>query len=120
MSGKTKKLVNQEGRERYGNEAVEGATSISQGSKKFFGADDEFEAARAEENTLNAAHAEESATRARSQRVGNLGGHATGTANERDEDKAEGKTAGNRRQPERNPVEPATGDVKIIFRGGNG
>ena len=99
---------------------MDGATSISQGSKKFVGADDEFEAARAEENTLNAAHTEESATRERSHRAGNLAGHATGTANERNEDKAEGKTAGNRRQPERNPVEPAMGDVKFIFRGGYG
>ena len=119
MSGKTKKLVNQEGRERYGNESVEGATSISQGSKEFVGADDEFEAAREEEKTLNAAHTEESAARARSQRAGNLAGHVPGTENGRDEEKVEGDTAGNRRQPEKNPVEPATGDVKTIFRGCN-
>ena len=99
MSGKTNKLVNQEGRERYGGEAAEGATSISQGGKEFVGSDDEFEAARTEENTPNEARAEESAARARSQRAGNLARHATGTANERDEDEAEGNTAGNRRQP---------------------
>ena len=66
MSGKTNKLVNQEGREIYGDEAVEGATAISQGNDKFVRADDKFEAAFIEENAFDAARAEESVARAHS------------------------------------------------------
>ena len=84
MSGKTNKLVNQESSENYDDEAVEGATAISQGDGKFDGADDGFEEARAEENVFDAARAEESAARSRSQRAGNLAGHATRTANKRE------------------------------------
>ena len=120
MSGKTQKLVKQEGRESYGNEAEEGATEISQGSEEFVGADGEFEAACAEENSFNAARKEESAARSRSQRVGNLARHATGTAKKRDEDKAEGNTVGNCTQLEKNHVDQAKGDVKTFFGGGNG
>ena len=61
MIGKTNILVNQESRERYGEESAEGATSISQGSNEFDGADDKFEEARAEYNAFDSARAEESA-----------------------------------------------------------
>ena len=60
MSGKTNKLVNQEGRESYYDEAAEGATVISQGDDKVIGADDDFEASGAEEIVFDAARAEES------------------------------------------------------------
>ena len=66
MSGKTNKLVNQEGRESYYYEAAEGATVISQGDDEVFGADDDFEASRAEENMFDAARAEEIVARERS------------------------------------------------------
>ena len=55
MSGKANRLMNQESREDYGNEAAEGATAISQGDNEFDGADDEFQEARAEENAFGAA-----------------------------------------------------------------
>ena len=86
MGGKTNILVNQEDKERYGNEAAEGATEILQGDEKFFGADAKFEEARAEE----------SATRARSQRAGNLAGHAIGTDTERKDNEEEENAARNR------------------------
>ena len=104
MSGKTNRLLNEESRESNGDEAAEGAAAISQGGGEFIGADNEFEEARAEENVFDAACAEESAAWARSQRAGNLAGHATGTANEREEDEEEENAAGNRKQPARNPV----------------
>ena len=79
MSGKTNRLVNQEGREIYGNEATEDATEILQGDDEFVGADDEFEAARAYE----------SAASSRLQRSGNLAGHATGKVINHKEEKTE-------------------------------
>ena len=88
MIGKTNRLVNQESRENYGDEAAEGATAILQGGDKFVGADDEFEAARAEKNAFDVARAEESTSRVRLQRAGNMVGHAMGTANERKEDES--------------------------------
>ena len=109
MSGKTNKGVTQEGRERYGDEALAGATSISQNSDKFIEAEADFDTAIAEN----------SAARARSQRAGNLTNHATGTVAEIEEDKTEEDEARNRYQPERNRVEEATGEVYIIFEGGN-
>ena len=57
-------------------------------------------------NPVGGSHgwAEESVTRACSQRAGNLARYATGTANDPEEDEEEENTAGNRKQPERNPV----------------
>ena len=86
MNGKTDIMVNQEVRESYDNEAAEGATEILQGDENFFGADAKFEEARAEE----------SATRARSQRAGNLAGHAIGTDTERKDNEEEENAARNR------------------------
>ena len=63
MSGKTKKLMNQESREDYVDEAAEGATEILEGGKEFDGADDEFEGSRVEENASDVACSEERATR---------------------------------------------------------
>ena len=88
MGDKMNRLVNQEIRKSYGDEAAEGATVILQGNHEFVGMDDEFEAARAEENAFNAARAQESAEKARSQRAGNLEVNMTGTANKRKEDEA--------------------------------
>ena len=82
MSGKTKKLMNQDSREDYGDEAAKGATAIFQGNNEFDRADDEFDRACAEENAFNAARVEESASRARSRRAGNLARYAAGTENE--------------------------------------
>ena len=80
-----------------------------QGNDKFTGADDDFEATPAED----------SAAREQLQMTRNLSGHATGTANEREEDKSEENTERNCMQPARNPVEQATGEVETIFEGGN-
>ena len=89
------RLVTQERRESYGDEAAEGATAILQGDNEFDGVYNEFEAARAEENAFDAARSEESTARARSQRAGKMYGHTTGTANKREEDEEEGNAAGN-------------------------
>ena len=66
MSGKKIKNMNYDNREDYGEEAVESATVISQGDDEVFGADDDFEASRAEENMFDAARAEEIVARERS------------------------------------------------------
>ena len=42
MEGKAKKLISQEIRKDYVEEAAEDATVLSQGDKEFDGADDEF------------------------------------------------------------------------------
>ena len=47
MKGKTKKLMNQEIREDYGDEAAEVAIASSQGGDEFGRADNEFEESRA-------------------------------------------------------------------------
>ena len=86
MSGKTKKLINQEIRKDYGHKAAEGATALLQGDEEFDGADNKFEEAHAEYNAYDAARAEESAAREHSQRAGNMYRYTTGTANESGED----------------------------------
>ena len=82
MVGKTKKMINQESREDYGNKGAEGATALPQGDGKFDGADEKFEEARAEENAFDAGRAEESTARSHLQRAGNMAGCATVTAND--------------------------------------
>ena len=77
MSRKTDRFVIQEVRERYGDKASAGATVISQNSNKFAEAVANFDA------TI----LEESATRSQLQREVNLTDHATGTVDEREEDK---------------------------------
>ena len=104
MRGKSNKLISQENRKDYGEEAAEGTKALSQGDDKFDGADDEFEEARAEENAFDAAHAAERAARARSQRAKNMAGYATGTANEPEEEEEEENAEGNCKQLARNPV----------------
>ena len=64
-----------------------------------------------EENAFDAARSEESAARARSHGAGNLYGHVTATANEIEEEKEEKNTAGNCKQPARNPVRGGYGWV---------
>ena len=48
MSRKTNKLINQESREDYGDEAAEVATLLSLGDEKFDGAEEKFEEVCAE------------------------------------------------------------------------
>ena len=54
VSGKRNRLVNQEVRDSYGDEAAEGAAAIFQGGEDFVGADNKFEAAHAEESVARA------------------------------------------------------------------
>ena len=82
MSGNKNWLVKQESRESYGDEAVEGATAISQGNGEFDKADDKFEEARAEDNSFNAERKGEITARTCSHRADNLAGHAKGKKNE--------------------------------------
>ena len=110
MSRKTNRLVNQEGRECYGDKAAAGAASMSQN-------DDNFVNAAAE---LNAARTGKSAGRVRSQRVRGLTDHVTGAAAERDDEEKEESAAMERLQPARNLVGQASGEVNTIFGGGNG
>ena len=86
MSGKTNKLISQESRKDYGEEAAEETKALSQGDDEFDGEDDEFEEARAEENAFNSARAEESVARARSQRARNMSSYATGIENKTEEE----------------------------------
>ena len=81
--------MNQESRDRYGDESTEGATEISQGEDKLDGADEIFEEAHTDENMFDVACAEEIVARANSQRVRNLYRHVTETNNERNEDEEE-------------------------------
>ena len=89
MIGKGNKLITQEIRKDYGEEAAEGIKALSQGDDEFGGAENEFEEARAEDNVFDAVRAEESAARACSQRAGNMAGYATGTANNPKEEEEE-------------------------------
>ena len=82
MGGKTNKLISQEGKRGYGKEAAEETKGISQGNDEFDGADDKFEEACVEEIAFDRARAEESVSRARSQRARNMDGYATGTVND--------------------------------------
>ena len=65
MSGKTNKLISQEGKKDYGKEAAEETKETSHGDDRFDRGHNEFEEARAEEIAFNGAYAEESAARAR-------------------------------------------------------
>ena len=112
MSGKGKKLISQEIRKDDGKEAAEGTKALSQGNDEFNEMEDKFEEARAEENTFNTARAEESAARARSQRVGDMSGYATGTPNNPKEEEEEVNAEGNIKQPARNPFEGSHGWAK--------
>ena len=104
MSGKTNKLISQEGKKDYGEEAAEDTKEISQGDDKFDGGDDEFEEARAEEITFDRACAEEIAARARSQKARSMSGYKTGTSNNTEEEEEEKNVEGNRKQPVTNPI----------------
>ena len=86
MIGKGEKLIIQQSRKDYGKEAVESNKALSQGDNEFDGADDEFEEARAEQNALDTARAEQRAARARSQMARNMDGYATGTVKEPEEE----------------------------------
>ena len=79
MSRKTNKLISKEGKKDYSEEAAEETIEMSQGGDEFDGADKEFEEARAEDIAFYRAHAEESTTRACSQRVMNMARYVTGT-----------------------------------------
>ena len=104
MSGETNKLISQEGKKDYGEEATEETKALSQGNDKFYGADDTSEEACAEENAFDRAHAEESAARACSQKAMNMARYATETANNTKEEEEEENSDGNSKQPETNPI----------------
>ena len=114
MSGKTNKLISQEGKKDYGEEAAEDTIEISQGDDESDGADDNFKEARAEENAFDRARAEESAARARLQRARNMAGYATGTSNDPEEEEEEENLEGNRKQPTNNPIGGSRGWEKEI------
>ena len=84
MSGKTNKLISQEGNKDYGEEAAEETKEISQGDEEFKG-DKTFEKACAEEIVFDRARKEESVARASLQRARNMAGYVTGTANDPEE-----------------------------------
>ena len=65
MIAKMNKLIIQEGKKDYGEEAVEDTKETSQGDNEFNGGDKEFKEACAEEIAFDRAHAEERAARAR-------------------------------------------------------
>ena len=75
---KTNKLIIQEGKKDYGEEAAEETKETIQGDDKFDGEYEEFEAARAEEVAFDRARAEESVARARSQKASSMVRYKTG------------------------------------------
>ena len=77
MIGKTNRLVNQEVRYRYGNEATADVAAISQNDNEFVKVAAEFDTSISEE----------SASRARLQRAGNLTKYLKGAVENREEDK---------------------------------
>ena len=64
MSGETNKIISQEDKKDYGEEAAEDTKEISQGNDEFYGGDNKFEKACAEDITFDRAGAEESVARA--------------------------------------------------------
>ena len=103
MSGGENKLISQEGKRVYGEEVAEETKGISQGNKKFDGADNEFKEACSEEIAFDSAHTEESAARESLQSSSNMSRYVTGTANDPKEDEEEENSEGNRKQPETKP-----------------
>ena len=57
-------MISQEGKKDYGEEATEETKALSQGHDEFHVVNEQFEAARMEENASDRAHAEETALRA--------------------------------------------------------
>ena len=105
MSRKTNKLISKEGKKDYSEEAAEETIEMSQGGDEFDGADKEFEEARAEDIAFYRAHAEERAGRSCLQRVRNMNGYATGTANDPEEEEEEEENPeGDHKQPAMNPI----------------
>ena len=80
MSERTNKLISQEVKKDYGEEAAEDTKEISQGDDEFDGGDDEFGETCVEDITFDRACTEESATRARSQKASSMDGYAMVTA----------------------------------------
>ena len=101
---KKNKLISQEVKKDYGEEAAEETKALSQGNEEFDGAEDKFEEARTEENTFYRAHTEESAARVYSQRASNMSGYVTVTSKNTEEEEEEVNAEGNRRQPATNPI----------------
>ena len=112
MSGKTNKLIIQEGKKDYGEEAAEDTIEISQGDDKSDGADDNFKEARAEENAFDRARAEESAARARLQSARSMAGYVTVKTKDPEEEEEEENLEGNRKQPATNPIGGSRGRGK--------
>ena len=73
------KLISQEGKREYGEEAAEETKETSHGN-------DEFEEARTEEIVFDRARAYESAERARSQKARSMNVYKTGTENDPEEE----------------------------------
>ena len=110
MSGKTNRFLTQYGQERYGDEAVVGATAISQNGNNFVDTVAEFEAARTEGSTeMTCSWLERG-----------LNENATGTAAESKEEETQESEARERLQPSRNWVDQATRKINTIFRGSRG
>ena len=65
-SGITNKLISQDSKKDYGEEAAEETKALSLGDDEFDGADDEFEQACAEDNAFDRARSEERTARERS------------------------------------------------------
>ena len=109
MSAKTKKLVIQEGKKDYGEEAVEYAKETLQGDNESDGGDEELEEARAEDITFDKERAEESAARAHSQKARSMDRYKTGTSNDPEEEEEEENPEGNLKQPKTNPIRGSRG-----------
>ena len=109
MSGKTNKLIGQEVKKDYVEEAAEKTKEISKGGEEFDGGYNGFEEARTEETVFDRAHAEESAARARSQKARIVAGYKTGTENDPEEQEEEENSEGNRKQPATKPIRGSRG-----------
>ena len=104
MGAKTNKLIIQEGKKDYGEEAVEENKETSQGDNKFDGGEEEFEEARAEEIAFDRGRAEESAERARLQKARGMDGYNARTSNDPEEEEEEENLEVNLKQPATNPI----------------
>ena len=104
MSGKTNKLISQEVKEDYNEEATEDTKEKSQGDNKFDGGDEEFEEARAEDIEFDRACTEESVARAHSQKSRIMDLYKTRTAKDPEEEEEEENSEGNHKQTATNPI----------------
>ena len=97
MSAKTNKLIIQDGKKDYGEEAVEDTKETLQGDDKFDGGNEEFEEARTEEIAFDRSCEEESAATALSQKARSMVRYKTGTENDPEEEEEEENSEENRK-----------------------